>query len=386
MGRFRDALAAPGLGAIAEVKRRSPSAGDLRPNADPARLAAQFANAGAAAISILIDDRFGGSFDDLKAARAATTAPLLAKGFFTEELEILRAKVAGADAVLILLRDVDDPRAAALISYARELGLETLVEAHDADELQRAVGLEVPVIGINARDLATFEIDRRAQLDLVARLRHHGSVVVAESGVQSRAQGAAAELAGADAILVGSALMRADDPPRKLREILSRPLVKVCGLTRSDDVDAAVEAGADMLGFILAEQSPRRAPEVLPVPDDRLSVAVFVGAAEEADSDLVQLYGREEGRVRGRDAVLLRGEETVAQVVDLPWEEQDPLHLQRAAAVEGRLMLAGRLGPGNVREAVRAVRPWAVDAASQLEAEPGIKDHDKVRAFVAAAR
>jgi hypothetical protein len=209
---------------------------------------------------------------------------------------------------------------------------------------------------------------------------------VAESGIHSRAQGAAAEVAGADAILVGSALMRAEEPAAKLQEILSRPLVKVCGLTRREDVDAAVEAGADMLGFILAEQSPRRAPEVLPVPDDRLSVAVFVGEAEEAGSDLVQLYRREEGRVRGRDAVLLRGGEPVAQVVDLPWDEQDPLHLQRAVAVEGRVMLAGRLGPDNVREAVRAVRPWAVDAASQLEAEPGIKDHDKVRAFVAAAR
>jgi indole-3-glycerol phosphate synthase/phosphoribosylanthranilate isomerase len=386
MGRFHDALAAPGLAAIAEVKRRSPSAGDLRPEADPARLAAQFTNAGAAAISILVDERFGGSLDDLKAARAATTAPLLAKGFFTEELELLQVKVAGADAVLILLRDVDDQRAAALMSYARELGLETLVEAHDAGELQRAMGLAAEVIGINARDLSTFEIDRKTQLELVARVKGQDRVVVAESGVHSRAQGAAAELAGADAILVGSALMRAHDPAGKLQEILSRPLVKVCGLTRREDVDAAVEAGADMLGFILAEQSPRHAPGILPVPDDRLSVAVFVGEAEEAPADLVQLYSREEGRVRGRDAVLLRGGETVAHVVDLPWDEPDPLHLQRAAVVEGRLMLAGRLGPDNVREAVRAVRPWAVDAASKLEAEPGIKDHDKVRAFVAAAR
>jgi phosphoribosylanthranilate isomerase len=160
----------------------------------------------------------------------------------------------------------------------------------------------------------------------------------------------------------------------------------VCGLTRPDDVHAAVEAGADMLGFILAEQSPRRAPAVLPVPADRLSVAVYVGEAEDDPADLVQLYAREEGRVRGREAVLLRDGDAVAHVVDLPWDEQDPLHLQRAAAVEGRVMLAGRLGPDNVREAVRAVRPWAVDAASKLEAEPGIKDHDKVRAFVSAAR
>ena len=386
MGRFRDALATPGLGAIAEVKRRSPSAGDLRPDADPAKLAAQFANTGAAAISVLVDERFGGSLEDLQAARAATTAPLLAKGFFTEELDLLKLKVAGADAALVILRDLDDQRAAGLLSYARELGIETLVEAHDANDLHRAVALEAEVIGVNARDLSTFEIDRATQLELVARLRGHDAVVVAESGVHTRAQGAAAELAGADAILVGSALMRADDPAAKLRELTSRPLVKVCGLTRQTDVDAAVEAGADLLGFILAEQSPRRAPGVLRVPDDRLSVAVFVGEAQDAGSDLVQLYEREEGRVRGRDAVLLREGEPVAHVVDLPWEEKDPLHLQRAAAREGRVMLAGRLGPDNVREAVRAVSPWAVDAASQLESEPGIKDHEKIRAFVAAAR
>ena len=385
-GRFRDSLAAPGLGAIAEVKRRSPSAGDLRPDADPARLAAQFANAGAAAISILVDERFGGSLEDLKAARAATTAPLLAKGFFIEELDLLKLKLAGADAALIILRDVDDQQAGGLLSYARELGIETLVEAHDANELHRAVALGAEVIGVNARDLSTFEIDRLAQLELVARIGEHEAVVVAESGVHTRAQGAAAELAGADAILVGSALMQADDPPAKLRELISRPLVKVCGLTRPDDVDAAVEAGADMLGFILAEQSPRRAPGVLDVPDDRLSVAVFVGEAGDAGADLVQLYQREEGRVRGRDAVLLRAGKTVVHVIDLPWDEPDPLHLQRAAASAGRVMLAGRLGPDNVREAVRAVNPWAVDAASQLEAEPGIKDHEKVRAFVAAAR
>src|SRR5438067_2662095 len=180
--------------------------------------------------------------------------------------------------------------------------------------------------------------------------------------------------------------MQAADPPEKLRELLSRPLVKVCGLTRKEDVDAAVDAGADMLGFILAEQSPRRAPAVLDVPDDRLSVAVFVGEPQEAQADLVQLYSREEGLVRGREARLLREGEPVAEVIDLPWGRGDPLHLQRAAATEGRVMLAGRLGPDNVREAVRAVRPWAVDAASQLETEPGVKDHDKVRAFVAAAR
>ncbi len=125
---------------------------------------------------------------------------------------------------------------------------------------------------------------------------------------------------------------------------------------------------------------------MLDVPDDRLSVSVFVGEAEDAGADLIQLYEREEGRVRGREATLLRRDEPVARVIDLPWQGDDPLHLQRAAATEGRVMLAGRLGPDNVREAIRAVRPWAVDAASELEERPGVKDHAKVRTFVAAAR
>src|SRR6478736_5324604 len=141
MGRFRDALAAPGLGAIAEVKRRSPSAGDLRPGADAARLSAQFASAGAAAVSILVDGRFGGSLADLRAARSASFIPLLAKGFFREEAQLDQLKEAGADAVLLLLRDLDGNRPAAMLSRAEELGLDALVEAHDADELERAVKL-----------------------------------------------------------------------------------------------------------------------------------------------------------------------------------------------------------------------------------------------------
>jgi len=384
---FRTALAAPGLAAIAEVKRRSPSAGDLRPDADPARLAAQFAGAGAAAVSILVDERFGGSLEDLRAARATTTLPLLGKGFFREEEDLRNLKEAGADAVLILLRVVDDQRAQALLARAEELGLDTLVEAHDAAELERALALDAPVIGINARDLNTFEIDRAAQLRLVAQARARAPerVVIAESGVHTRAQGALAELSGADAFLVGSALMRAADPPAKLAELLSRPLVKVCGLTREEDVAVAVEAGADLLGFILARESPRRAAEVLRVPDSVLSVAVFVTDTAETPADLVQLYERENGH-RGKDAILLRDGAEVARVVDLPWQAGDPLHLERAAAVKGRVMLAGGLAADNVREAIAAVQPWAVDASSRLEVEPGVKDHARVRAYVAAAR
>ena len=382
--RFRDALAAPGFGAIAEFKRRSPSAGSLRPGGDVAAVARGYAAGGARAMSVLVDARFDGSWDDLRAARAAAELPLLAKGFFSTPEHLREARESGADAALLILRDLDDRTARELMRAADALGLDTLVEAHDAEELARAVALDAPVVGINARDLATFGVDRAAQLELVARAPRD-RLVIAESGIETRAQAAAAELAGASAVLVGSALMRATHPGAKLRELMQRPLVKVCGLTRQEDVDVAVDAGADLVGFILAAESPRRTDALLDAPDTVLRVAVFVGDQDDTDADLVQFYARENGH-RARDASLLRGGERVGSVVDLPWLEDDPSHVERARATAGRVMLAGGLGPDNVRDAVAAVSPWAVDSARSTESSPGIKDHDAVRRWVQAAR
>jgi indole-3-glycerol phosphate synthase / phosphoribosylanthranilate isomerase len=371
MGRFKDSLAREGLRAIAEVKRRSPSAGDLRPDADPAALAKAFAENGAAAVSILVDERFGGSFDDLAAARAAAPVPLLAKGFFDDQGDLLQARVAGADAALLLLRDLDDEQARLMLAGGHVLGLDLLVEAHDARELARAIELDAEIIGVNARDLGAFTIDRRAQLELVASAPRE-RLIVAESGI------------GADAILVGSALMRAQEPGNTLADLLARPLVKVCGLTREDDVAAAAEAGADLAGFVLAE-SPRRADAPLPVPGTMLSVAVCVGEPADAGTDLVQLYPEEDGH-RARAGVLLRAGEPVATVRDLPWLGDDQRHWQDAASVSGRVLLAGGLGPENVRDAIEAVRPWCVDASRSLELAPGVKDHERIQAFVDAVR
>ena len=352
--RFREALAAPEFGASAEFKRRSPSAGDLRPGGDVAEVARSYERAGARAMSVLVDERFAGSWDDLRAARAATILPLLAKGFFSSADDLRTAREAGADAALLLLRDLDDAACAALMREAEALGLDTLVAAHDGEELDRAAALGAPMIGVNARDLSTFAIDRGAQLRLLARAPRD-RIVVAESAIATRAQGAAAELAGATAMLVGSTLMRAPDPGAKLAELISRPLVKVCGLTRQEDVDVAVEAGTDLVGFILAQESPRRTDELLDAPETVLRVAVFVGEEHETGADLVQLYARENGH-RSRDATLRR------------------------------VMLAGGLDAANVGEAIAEVHPWAVDSARSTELEPGIKDHDAVRAWVAAAR
>jgi len=271
-----------------------------------------------------------------------------------------------------------------LLRTAESLELDTVVEAHDREELERAAALPAPTIGINARDLSTFAIDRRAQIALLADAPRD-RIVIAESAISARAHAAEAELAGADAVLIGSTLMRAADPGARLTELLSRPLVKVCGLTRQEDVDAAAEAGADMVGFILAAESPRRAAAILDAPDTVLRVAVFVGEPEESEAELVQFYGRENGH-RSRDAQLLKGGRQVGTVVDLPWAETDPTHLERARLTKGRVMLAGGLGPENVAEAIAAVRPWAVDSARSTESAPGVKDHETVRAWVQAAR
>jgi phosphoribosylanthranilate isomerase len=122
------------------------------------------------------------------------------------------------------------------------------------------------------------------------------------------------------------------------------------------------------------------------VPDTALSVAVFVGEAEETGADLVQLYPEDGGTVRGRDALVLRNGEQVARLLDQPWEGSDPTHWENAAGTEGRVILAGGLGPENVRAAIEAVHPWGVDASSSLEVEPGIKDHARVRAYIEEAR
>ena len=347
-------------------------------------IARQYERGGARAMSVLVDERFGGSWNDLHAARAATSIPLLAKGFFSTPDHLRTACEAGADAALLILRDLDDATCTSLMREADSLGLDTLVEAHDAEELERATVLDARVIGVNARDLATFAIDRNGQLALLARAPHD-RIVVAESAIETRAQGAAAELTGANAMLVGSTLMRAPDPGAKLAELVSRPLVKVCGLTRQGDVDVAVEAGADLVGFILARESPRRTDELLDAPGTVLRVAVFVGDEHDTDADLVQLYGRAKGH-RSRDAVLKRHGEEVGVVLDLPWLEDDPEHLARARTHQGRVMLAGGLDAANVGEAIAAVNPWAVDSARSTERAPGIKDHDAVRAWVEAAR
>ena len=264
--------------------------------------------------------------------------------------------------------------------------MDALVEAHDADELQRAMQLDAPVIGINARDLSTFAIDRRTQLELVARAPRD-RLVIAESGVHTRAQGAAAELAGADAILVGSALMQARRPAG---ETARAALAAAREGVRADAAGRRRRRGRG--GRRPARLHPRRArargapTRCSTCPRRRSRSRSSSRTRSRRRADLIQFYPDDGGSVRGREATLLRDGRAVARVLDQPWQEHDPAHWSTAAATDGRVVLAGGLGPENVRDAIAAVQPWAVDASSSLEREPGVKDHERVRAYVEAAR
>jgi indole-3-glycerol phosphate synthase len=203
------ALLQQGRGAvIAEVKRSSPSEGSIAPEADPASVARRYVEGGAAAVSVLTSARdFGGSYADLAAVRAAVDVPLLCKDFVVDTWQVTEARVHGADAVLVILALVDDDLARDLVQAAEDLEMEALVECHDEDEIQRALLLGAPIVGVNARDLTTLEVDRGRQASLLRSLPH-GLLRVAESGIETPAHAAAALAAGADALLVGTALMR----------------------------------------------------------------------------------------------------------------------------------------------------------------------------------
>lgn len=206
---------------IAEVKRASPSRGPLASIPDPALLARQYAEGGASAISVLTEERrFGGSLADLEAVRAAVRVPVLRKDFIAEPYQVFEARAAGADLVLLIVAALDDATLAELHRLILDLGMTPLVETHDADEVQRAVDLGAAVIGVNARDLSTFELDR----DLFGRLAPtipDGTVRIAESAVSSVADVEHYRRAGADVVLVGEALVTGGDPVATLNEYLA---------------------------------------------------------------------------------------------------------------------------------------------------------------------
>jgi indole-3-glycerol phosphate synthase len=208
---------------IAEVKRASPSRGALADIPDPAALAVQYELGGASAISVLTEGRkFGGSLADLEAVRAAVSLPVLRKDFIAEPYQVLEARASGADLVLLIVAALDQPTLASLHALILELGMTPLVETHSADEVSRAVDLGAQVIGVNARNLSTFELDRDLFGELVPMIPE-GVIRIAESAVLDGADVAHYRRAGADVVLVGEALVRHGDPAGTVAAFIEAP-------------------------------------------------------------------------------------------------------------------------------------------------------------------
>jgi indole-3-glycerol phosphate synthase/phosphoribosylanthranilate isomerase len=408
------ALARPHGRFILEVKRASPSAGSLRDGVDPAAIAKAYGPA-ADAISVLTDTPyFGGSLGDLAAVRRAYDGPILAKDFIVDPRQVAEARLHGADAVLAMLSVLDDEAAAEVMREAALLGMDVLVEAHDAAEVRRAIALGARLIGINNRDLRTLEVDL-AVTERLAPLVPADRLVVAESGILDRAD--IERLApSADAFLVGSALMRAGDPGEAAR-LLAFGRVKICGLTNAADLDMAARAGATYAGLVMVPGTPRAvgpaaAEAILASAREKIrTVGVFRdadprnvnAAARMLGLHAVQLHGEEEV---GAHRPLLSGDTEIWATAQVgaaspsPRSGADRTLFDSGSGGTGRTfdwslvasrpelrrgLLAGGLDPANARAASR-LGAFALDVCSGVEAIPGWKDSNRVAAFFEALR
>lgn len=408
------AIAKGGARFILEIKKASPSAGAIRVDGDPAALARGYAGV-ADALSVLCDRTFfGGSLDDLATARGEFDGPILAKDFLIDRRQVAEARIAGADAVLVMLSLLDDERALEMIVEARRLGMDALVEVHDEHEMRRAVSLGAPLIGINNRDLRDLSIDLSTTERLAPFAADH--LLVSESGIAGRTD--VERLSPlVDAFLIGSSLMRASEPAQAARELMFGR-TKLCGLNCGADVRAARPAA--FAGFVFVPGSPRHvtAQQAAPLAgiarrSGVLPVGVFRDAPPSTVSDVatlmnlhaVQLHGHEDVEyVRalrlelpssceiwtvlsvGREPLTGRGgDRLVFDNADggsgrrFDWSlVADHPHLPRA-------LVAGGIDPCNA-PAARRLGAYAIDVGSAVDLRPGKKSADKIGALFDALR
>jgi indole-3-glycerol phosphate synthase / phosphoribosylanthranilate isomerase len=407
------AMAKDGARFILEIKKASPSAGAIRHGADAAALARGYVGV-ADALSVLCDGPFfGGSLDDVTAASGEFDGPILAKDFFIDLRQVVEARIAGADAILVMLSLLDDENARAMISEAKRLGMDALVEVHDEAEMHRALALGAPLIGINNRDLRDLSID----LSTTERLAPLAPdrVLISESGIGDRKD--VERLASrVDGFLVGSALMRAAEPAQAARA-LAFGRVKLCGLNSGVDVSAARPAA--YVGFVFVPGSPRHVTvqEAAPLAGVARKagvrpVGIFRDAPLRIVSDVatilnlhaVQLHGHEDVEyVRALRRQLPTCEVWTALSVGrepLSGRGGDRIVFDNADGGSGRsfdwslvdghpdlprALVAGGIGAGNARPAQR-LGAFAIDVGSALDQRPGKKSPEKIAGLFDALR
>lgn len=407
-------LAKPGSRFILEIKKASPSRGAIRPGADSAAIARAYAGV-ADALSVLTDRQFfGGSLDDVRQARGQFDGPILAKDFFLDSRQVVEARIAGADAVLVMLSLVDDAVARELLAEARRLGMDALVEVHDEAEMRRANALGAAIVGINNRDLRDLSIDL-VTTERLARLAGN-AVVVSESGIGSR-RDVDRLSRHVDAFLVGSSLMHSPEPAAAARELVFGR-VKLCGMRRPEDIDAA--SPATFAGFVFVPDTPRHidAADAAPLAGlarrkGMLPVGVFRDAPLTIVSDLaallnlhaVQLHGSEDDGYVRRLRRELEGHCEVWTAVPVGrgpagFRNGDRTLFDSGPGGTGKTfdwgkirdharlpggLVAGGIGQSNARDAA-ALGAFAIDVGSSVDERPGTKSPAKIAALFDALR
>jgi indole-3-glycerol phosphate synthase/phosphoribosylanthranilate isomerase/anthranilate synthase/indole-3-glycerol phosphate synthase/phosphoribosylanthranilate isomerase len=410
---------------IAEVKRASPSKGVFAPLVDPVALACTYTANGAAAISVLTEPHFFlGSFEYLAAIKEAVSVPVLCKDFIVDEYQVYEARAWGADAILLICAILDQIQLRRLLKVAHDLRMRCLVEVHTSEEVERAIEAGAMVIGINSRDLRTFQMNPH----LIRALRPlipEDHVVVAESGIHTSSDARRLARYDVQAMLVGESLVTSHDIPAQIRTLLKGAnesvQVKICGLRTKDQFLTARDEGADMLGLMFYEPSsryiqPREARELLNTfEDDQITpdiVGIFVNKEAEFINDIVEQVGLHFVQLHGDESPefcerikrpVIKGlrlnsradlkkiaeydETTWRVLLDTPtvkWGGTGETHdwnIARLVAQQTPIFLAGGLTPENVAEAIHRVRPWGVDVSSGVEIN-GHKDPAKIRAFI----
>ena len=402
-------LARPGARFILEIKKASPSAGVINRNADAAAIARGYAGV-ADALSVLTDsDYFGGSLADLTAARSQFDGPILAKDFFIDPRQVVEARIAGADAVLVMLSVLEDEPARVIIDEARRFGMDALVEVHDEKEMRRALALGAPLIGINNRDLRDFSIDLSTTERLATLAPDR--LLVSESGIVGR-RDLDRLSAKVDAFLVGSSLMASGDPAQAARQLVFGR-TKICGLNRGADVRAARSAA--FAGFVFVPGSPRHvtAEQAAPLAGTArqygvLPVGVFRDAPLRVVADIatllnlhaVQLHGHEDVEYArslrrelhgaceiwtalsvGREPLMARaGDRLVFDNAEGGSGHAFDWRLIQPHPELRRAIVAGGIGRHNARAAQR-LGSYAIDVGSALDERPGRKSPEKIAAF-----
>jgi len=416
---FRAALVGNGPRIIGEIKKASPSKGVLSANFDPSAIGREYQIGGAAALSVLTDEQFfQGSLEDLRAARAAVRIPVLRKDFTLDEYHVLEAAASGADAILLIVAILDVARIRELREVAARYGMAALVEAHNEAEVDVAIEAGADIVGINNRDLKTFEVKLETSLRLAKRIPA-GVVKVTESGIHSFSDIELLRSAGFNAFLVGESLMKSVSPADEIRALTGRRMmVKICGITNRDDAAAAIDDGASALGFNFYPGSPRyvdpdRAQDLIAgLPSPVWKVGVFVNEtpervaaiAQRVGLDVIQLHGDERAvdfpsgfriwkatRV-GENFRLSDLDSNPAEAILLDTASDkmyggtgQPFDWTQAAGSKKRIILAGGLDATNVKRAIATARPWGVDICSRIESEPGRKDRAKMAQFLKEA-